>query len=822
MLRWTVRFWWGSRGTWVKKSNLLSALAVASTLLVLGAVPGSVAAAPCGPSWSTVPSASELRAPRAIAPVAPDDVWIVGHKNLGSATGAEHWDGNAWTLFPTPNVQGTQNALLGADALGSDDIWAVGYSKPRGYRTLVEHWDGAAWEVVPSPNLGTEANALVDVDAVGPDLAWAVGYYRQDKSHRKTLLLRWDGTSWRVAPSPSPGTLSNALLGVAAVGEDEAWAVGYKKGGAAAYRSLVLRYDGASWTEVAVPTGGGENVLTSISSGSAGEVWAAGYRVDGTQHRTLTLRYDGNGWTRVPSANAAGGVTALRDVDASSPTDAWAVGIEYHASADRFVASTQHWDGSSWALVPSAISQTDKKSEMHAVANLPGSPQAWAAGQPANVETICPAGVETSSPPEPESPDAPADGPAPVVKRQESTRIGHAESGATEAAISAMDVAAIDRAAAAGIDDDTKTRGAIITDIDGDGLKDIFLNRHQSPARLYINGGDGHFTESNAGTFGRSDRHGCDAADVNRDGLKDIFCPEGAALGTQATRSELYVQQPDHTFVDEASRYGVFQPFARGRSGTFLRANHDAYPDLFAANDENRADGLPSPNRLFINQAGNAYRQAPEFGLEHEVGDGAATGGNPDAADLDRDGWEDLVVETAAGLRVYRNDGGDGFTDVAASVGLGHDPKDALLSDVNGDRWPDIVEVFDDELRVMLNATGTEGTLSFSTAFSAPLSLGLSAAAGDVNGDNRPDIYVMRENDATGINAPDQVYLNDGTGRAFVQIPSIPSTSQGKAESVWPIDHDGNGLTDFLALNGEGEGGDAQGPVQLISFFPVP
>jgi hypothetical protein len=48
-------------------------------------------------------------------------------------------------------------------------------------------------------------------------------------------------------------------------------------------------------------------------------------------------------------------------------------------------------------------------------------------------------------------------------------------------------------------------------------------------------------------------------------------------------------------------------------------------------------------------------------------------------------------------------------------------------------------------------------------------------------------------------------------------MSSIPSASGGKAESVWPIDHDGNGLTDFLVLNGDGK---VQGPVQLIAFYP--
>jgi Bacterial Ig-like domain len=50
-------------------------------------------------------------------------------------------------------------------------------------------------------------------------------------------------------------------------------------------------------------------------------------------------------------------------------------------------------------------------------------------------------------------------------------------------------------------------------------------------------------------------------------------------------------------------------------------------------------------------------------------------------------------------------------------------------------------------------------------------------------------------------------------------MSSIPSTSQGEADSVEPLDYDGNGLTDFLELNGGGEVGDGPGPVELIAFF---
>jgi hypothetical protein len=76
---------------------------------------------------------------------------------------------------------------------------------------------------------------------------------------------------------------------------------------------------------------------------------------------------------------------------------------------------------------------------------------------------------------------------------------------------------------------------------------------------------------------------------------------------------------------------------------------------------------------------------------------------------------------------------------------------------------------------------------------------------------------VMRGQDAAGDNAPDQVYLNDGNGASFTRMSSIPSTSQGVADFVAPLDYDGNGLTDFLVLNGGKDTG--PGPVELIAFF---
>lgn len=802
---------------------LAGLLAASLSLLVIG--PGANGLV-CGPSWSTVASSEHLKKPRAIATIASNDIWVVGSTRKNEdliRTGAEHWDGSSWSLSPTPDVGTGENMLNGVDASASKDVWAVGYS---GHDTLIEHWDGTQWGVVTSPNADTSGdNTLTSVDALSSTNAWAVGSSRTATS-RTSLIQRWNGTSWTIVSSPNPGTLGNSLLGVAATAPNDIWAVGWKNSGDG-LQSLLLHYDGTGWTEgVTVPkVGTGDNVLTGISAVSSDDVWATGYYVDGTKYKTLTLHYNGTTWSHVPSPNGADGTSILMGVDASSSTNAWAVGFEYRAALDHYVASTQRWDGSSWTAFPSAISRdSTQESAMFDVAKAPGTSQVWAvgraglrltlAGANAAVETICPTGSSTTTAPAQEGSGIPTtDSSAQTPEQPNSVPIETSGSSTTVAATSSgIPVSAVNKAADAGISGNTETYGAIIADFNNDTKPDIFLGRHGALPSLYENAGNGHFQETNQGTFDRTDRHGCDAADVNGDGLKDIFCTEGANHGTSPKRNDLYIQRTDHTFAEQAGQYGVFDPFGRGRSAKFIDANGDSRPDLFLSNDPTRGDSMPSPDRFLTNQLGNAFRYAPEYGLERETS--IQEGSNASVGDLDKDGWQDLLLSTPTGLRVYHNEQGKGFTDVAASVGLGQSPQDVTLADVNGDSWLDVIEVEPNKLSVFVNTNG-----KFSSVFSTTVQYGYSVAAGDVNGDNRPDLYVMRGPDAAGANAPDQVYLNDGDGTSFTRMSSIPSTSQGVADSVAPIDYDGNGLSDFLVLNGGGVNFSGPGPVELIAFF---
>src|SRR5581483_7260354 len=120
-----------------------------------------------------------------------------------------------------PNVHG--NTMVAVAGSSATDVWAVGFSNSNNLnesRTLIEHWNGTAWRVVPSPNPGStpacqnsnSGNFLNAVAAVSPTDAWAVGFYFTCSSLLKPLVVHWNGTAWTVVNSPALRTNDNSSL----------------------------------------------------------------------------------------------------------------------------------------------------------------------------------------------------------------------------------------------------------------------------------------------------------------------------------------------------------------------------------------------------------------------------------------------------------------------------------------------------------------------------------------------------------------------------------------------------------------------------------
>src|SRR5207302_3231888 len=102
--------------------------------------------------------------------------------------------------------------VYGVDAISPNDAWLVGSYQGQGpSRTLVEHWDGQQWSIDPSPNVGQDFNHLRGIAAIASNDVWAVG------DSGATLIEHWDGQQWSIVPSPNPISCCNALNAVAAV-----------------------------------------------------------------------------------------------------------------------------------------------------------------------------------------------------------------------------------------------------------------------------------------------------------------------------------------------------------------------------------------------------------------------------------------------------------------------------------------------------------------------------------------------------------------------------------------------------------------------------
>src|SRR5258707_14974757 len=92
------------------------------------------------------------------------------------------------------------NTLLGVSELPNGPTWAVGYYTDANWvdQTLIEHYDGVTWSVVPSPSPGAQRDILTSVAAISDNDVWATGEQMDAAGTWHTLAEHWDGTSWTV------------------------------------------------------------------------------------------------------------------------------------------------------------------------------------------------------------------------------------------------------------------------------------------------------------------------------------------------------------------------------------------------------------------------------------------------------------------------------------------------------------------------------------------------------------------------------------------------------------------------------------------------
>ncbi len=199
-----------------------------------------------------------------------------------------------WTTVHSPNPDRT-NYVNAVSATATNDVWLVGSTNGSGgCRTLVDRWNGTSWEVIPSANPSGNCPILLSVAAFAPDDVWAVGQYLDPRSGYRCFAEHWDGASWSLRDAGLPKDVIR-LTSVSVDPQGHVWAVG---------DLYVARWYRGSWHDVSPVPEPGVEEYRAIAAISSQDVWAVGRQYIGPPIGTFTMHWDRSEWTHIPSPSA--------------------------------------------------------------------------------------------------------------------------------------------------------------------------------------------------------------------------------------------------------------------------------------------------------------------------------------------------------------------------------------------------------------------------------------------------------------------------------------------------------------------------------------
>jgi len=347
------------------------------------AVVVSVAPAQAAATWTRVASPNR----GTVASVLQDVVmvpgtstaWAVGYSydsNLAAnRTMTQRFNGTSWSIVPSVNASSTGYSQLNrVDATSTSNVWAIG--------SLVERYNGTNWVAMSSP----AGVALRGLDVVSPSEVWVAGY-----SGSAATIAQWKNGTWTTRyTQASTGRHLTVFEAIAVDGSGQVWAVGWDRDYDAPGRpvsSLVVHFNGTSWTREATPNPANRNTLMDVAALANGEVFAVGVAQDtsggGITPRSLMLRRTGGTWSSltVPKGET-GSQDQLLSVAAVSSTSVWSVGYYSSPSSGLYEPLLVHWttNGGAGTLAVSHPSPALTVSALASGVSATSAGNLWAAG----------------------------------------------------------------------------------------------------------------------------------------------------------------------------------------------------------------------------------------------------------------------------------------------------------------------------------------------------------------------------------------------------------------------------------------------------------
>jgi len=317
-----------------------------------------------------------------------------------------------------------------------------------------------------------------------------------------------------------------------------------------------------------------------------------------------------------------------------------------------------------------------------------------------------------------------------------------------------------------------------VADFNGDGIPDLaVVNTGSNNVTLLLGNGSGGFTAASGGPFAVAPAPASVAAgDFNGDGKPDLVT---ASTGTPGIVSIL-IGKGDGTF-QPAVTYPMLPGLALGPAIAVADFNGDGKADLATAN---------------INSAHVAVLLGNGDGtFGSAVGYLAAnTSTSLALADFNGDGKLDIATGNAGSISLLRGNGNGTFQAALVYQNAGPQGQTIATGDFNGDGKPDLVSAnsFGDNVSVLLG--NGDGTFQSAATYAAGTEPRWVVVA-DFNGDGRLDLAVANEgdNDVT-------LLLGNGAG-GFTAATGAPFTVGNGPVYVAAGDFNGDGRPDLVAVN---------------------
>jgi hypothetical protein len=273
-----------------------------------------------------------------------------------------------------------------------------------------------------------------------------------------------------------------------------------------------------------------------------------------------------------------------------------------------------------------------------------------------------------------------------------------------------------------GLNHHGSTFGASWGDLNNDGWPDLWVGNHNKKPNLYLNNGDGTFTDVIDKVWSGdpdADTHGAAWADFDNDGDQDLIELVGAKTNKDGSlcfgcgKNHLYENNNGH-LIENAKLYGL-DVIGFARTPLWVDANSDGKLDVVIVNTRNRK--TKSTSEFYLNTGKGFKKYTNEIGFEDKEW-----------------GFGDKLVSSLRNLLRFKLKSTNNMIThkqlVFASLGdLAGDIRAELMLFSDPTRIYQIDDDFDD-------ATNTIGL---------PVINGISdAAIGDFDGDSFQDIYLTR------------------------------------------------------------------------------